>query len=63
VPLAPASSGFPVELSGIGKAAFLDESRTCGCWWGPVQEISDTWAEKMGAALRSLLPFAQKFRS
>jgi hypothetical protein len=34
---APAYSGFPVELSGVGvlHAAFLNESRTRGCWWGP----------------------------
>jgi len=38
---APAYSGFPVELAGVGElhAAFLNESRTLGCWWRPVQEI------------------------
>jgi hypothetical protein len=62
---APAYSGFPVELSGVGElhAAFLNESRTRGCWWGPVQEIRIHGPKKMGAALRSLLSFAQKFRS
>ncbi len=34
-------SGFPVELAGVGTlhAAFLNESRTRGLWWRPVQEI------------------------
>jgi hypothetical protein len=34
-------SGFPVDLAGVGAlhAAFLNESRTRGCWWRPVQEI------------------------
>jgi hypothetical protein len=38
---AKADSGFPVELSCVGAlhAAFLNESRTRGCWWRPVQEI------------------------
>jgi hypothetical protein len=38
---AQAYSGFPVELAGVGElhAAFLNESRTRGCWWCPVQEI------------------------
>src|ERR1700682_5241063 len=38
---AKAYSGFPVELSGVGElhAAFLNESRTRGCSWRPVQEI------------------------
>jgi hypothetical protein len=38
---APAYSGFPVELAGVDElhAAFLNESRTRGCWWRPVQEI------------------------
>jgi len=38
---AMADSGFPVELSGVGElhAAFLNESRTRGCWWCLVQEI------------------------
>src|ERR1700688_1297998 len=33
-----ASPGFPVDLVGVGElhAAFLDESRTHGRWWGPV---------------------------
>ena len=38
---APAYSGFPVDLAGVGElhAAFLNEGRTRGCWWRPVQEI------------------------
>src|ERR1700692_1013941 len=38
---AQAYSGFPVELAGVGElhAAFLNESRTRGSWWCPVQEI------------------------
>jgi hypothetical protein len=38
---APAYSGFPVEIAGVGElhAAFLNESRTRGCWWCPVREI------------------------
>ena len=42
-----AYSGFPVELSGVGElhAAFLNESRTRGCWWRPVAGNPDTWAE------------------
>jgi hypothetical protein len=38
---ASAYSGFPVGLAGVGElhAAFLNESRTRGCWWRPVQEI------------------------
>jgi hypothetical protein len=43
-------SGFPVELSGAGEfhAAFLNESRTRGCWWRPVREIRILRAEKDG---------------
>jgi hypothetical protein len=60
VPLAPAYSGFPVELSGVGTlhAALLNESRTRGCQWCPVQEIRGP--KKMGAALRRLLLVAQQ---
>jgi hypothetical protein len=38
---AQAYSGFLVELAGVGElhAAFLNESRTRGCRWCPVQEI------------------------
>jgi hypothetical protein len=45
-----AYSGFPVELSGVGElhAAFLNESRTRGCWWGPVQEIRIHGPKKTG---------------
>ena len=54
---AKAYSGFPVELSGVGAlhAAFLNESRTRGCWWSPVQEIRIRGPKMMGAAQRSLL--------
>src|ERR1700722_9618209 len=54
---APAYSGFPVELSGVGAlhAAFLNESRTRGRWWSPVQEIRIPGPKKMGEAQRSLL--------
>jgi hypothetical protein len=47
---APAYSGFPVKLSGVGElhAAFLNESRTRGCWWGPAQEIRIHGRKKMG---------------
>jgi hypothetical protein len=47
---ARAYSGFPVELSGVGElhAAFLNESRTRGCWWGPGQEIRIHGPKKMG---------------
>jgi hypothetical protein len=53
---APAYSGFPVDLAGAGElhAAFLNESRTRGYWWRPVQEIRIHGPKKMGAALRSL---------
>jgi hypothetical protein len=46
---AQAYSGFPVELAGVGKlhAAFLNESRTRGCWWSPVQEIRIPGPKKM----------------
>jgi hypothetical protein len=38
---APAYPGFPVERFGGDEAhaAFLNESRTRGSWWRPVQEI------------------------
>jgi hypothetical protein len=47
---APAYSGFPVELSGVVElhAAFLNESRTRGCWWRPVQEIRIHGPKKTG---------------
>jgi hypothetical protein len=53
---APACSGFPVELSGVGalQAAFLKESRTRGFWWCPVQEIRIPGPKKMGEAQQSL---------
>jgi len=53
----PAYSGFPVELSGAGErhAAFLNESRTRGYWWRPVQEIRIRGPKKMGAAPQSLV--------
>src|ERR1700722_17500729 len=55
---APAYSGFPVEVSGVGAlhAAFLNESRTRGRWWSPVQEIRIRGPKKMGEAQRPLLP-------
>ncbi len=54
---AKAYSGFPVELSGVGElhAAFLNESRTRGGWWGLVQEIRIRGPKMMGAAQRPLL--------
>jgi len=53
---APAYSGFPVELDCVGEpyAAFLNESRTRGYWWRPVQEIRIHGPETMGAAQQSL---------
>ena len=53
---AKAYSGFPVELPGVGElhAAFLNESRTRGCWWGLVQEIRIRGTKTMGEAQRSL---------
>src|ERR1700733_9547007 len=53
---AQAYSGFPVELAGVGElhAAFLNESRTRGCWWSPVQEIRIRGPKKMGEAQRPL---------
>jgi hypothetical protein len=53
---AKAYAGFPVELSGVGAlhAAFLNESRTRGCWWSLVQEIRIRRTKMMGAARRSL---------
>jgi hypothetical protein len=55
---APAYSGFPVELSGVGAlhAAFLNESRTRRCWWSPVQKIRIRGPKMMGAAHRTLPP-------
>jgi hypothetical protein len=54
---AQAYSGFPVDLASVGEphAAFLNESRTRGCWWCPVQEIRIHGPKTMGAALQSLL--------
>src|SRR5271167_4129923 len=54
---AKAYSGFPVDPDGVDEphAAFLNESRTSGCWWRPVQEIRIRGPKKMGAARRSLL--------
>src|ERR1700733_16111162 len=48
--------GFPVELAGVGglHAAFLNESRTRGSWWCPVQEIRIRGPKMMGEAQRSL---------
>jgi hypothetical protein len=47
---APAYSGFPVELSGVGElhAAFLNESRT-RVLVAPRAGNPGTWAEKDGA--------------
>ena len=47
---ASAYSGFPVELAGVVElhAAFLNESRTRGCWWCPVQEIRIHGPKKTG---------------
>jgi hypothetical protein len=47
---AAASSGFPVELAGVGElyAAFLNESRTRGCLVAPRAGNPDTWAENDG---------------
>ena len=47
---AKAYSGFPVELACVGElhAAFLDESRTHGCWSRPVQEIRIRGTKKTG---------------
>jgi hypothetical protein len=49
---APAYSGFPVELACVDDlhAAFLNESRTRGCWWRLVQEIRIHGPKTMGAA-------------
>jgi hypothetical protein len=54
---AQAYSGFPVELSGVGElhAAFLNESRTRGRWWRPVQEIRIRGTKTMGEAQPLLL--------
>jgi hypothetical protein len=56
---AKAYSGFPVELSGVGElhAAFLNESRTRGCWWRPVQEIRIRGTKTMSEAQRPLSPY------
>jgi hypothetical protein len=45
-------SGFPVEFAGVGAlhAAFLNESRTRGSWWRPVQEIR----RRAGTRLRNI---------
>ena len=53
---AKAYSGFPVELDCVGElyAAFLNESRTRGCWWRPVQEIRIHGPKTMGAAQQAL---------
>jgi hypothetical protein len=53
---AQAYSGFPVEIAGVGAlhAAFLNESRTRGCWWCPVQEIRIRGPKKTSAAQRPL---------
>jgi hypothetical protein len=53
---AKAYSGFPVELARVGEvhAAFLNESRTRGCWWSLVQEIRIRGTKMMGAAQRPL---------
>jgi hypothetical protein len=55
---AKACSGSPVDLAGVGEphAAFLNESRTRGRWWSPVQEIRIRGTKMMGAALRPLSP-------
>jgi len=49
----PAYTGFPVDLACVGElhAAFLDESRTRGCWWRPVQEIRIHGLNTTGEAL------------
>jgi hypothetical protein len=62
---AQAYSGFPVELAGAGElyAAFLNESRTRGRWWRPVQEIRIRGPKKMGEAQRSLLAQSIKDQS
>jgi hypothetical protein len=47
---AKAYSGFPVELACVGElhAAFLNESRTSGRWWRPVQESRIRGPKTMG---------------
>jgi len=47
-----AYTGFPVDLAGVGElhAAFLNESRTRGCWWRPVQEIRIRGRKRRGEA-------------
>src|ERR1700733_4755266 len=56
---AQADSGFPVELAGVDEphAAFLNESRTRGCWWRPVQEIRIRGTKTMSEAQRPLSPY------
>jgi hypothetical protein len=62
---AQAYSGFPVELAGVGTlyAAFLNESRTRGCWWRPVQEIRIRGTKTMGAAQQSLSFYPRSTRA
>jgi hypothetical protein len=47
---ASAYSGFPVDFASVDElhAAFLDESRTRGCGWCPVQEIRIRGPKKTG---------------
>jgi hypothetical protein len=51
--------GFPVELVGADElhAAFLNESRTRGCWWCPLREIRIRGPKTKGAAQRTLWLF------
>jgi hypothetical protein len=55
---AKAYSGFPVELAGAGglQAAFLNESRTRGYWWRPVQEVRIHGPKTMGRSPNERLP-------
>src|SRR5271170_7837687 len=56
---------FPVEFSGAGEfhAAFLNESRTRGCWWSPVQEIPNMGRKSQGAApSNALATWAKRLR-
>jgi hypothetical protein len=59
---APANTGFPVELSGVGElhAAFLDEIRTPIRWWCLVQEIRDHGPKKTGRSPFERLYYAGK---
>src|ERR1700733_11859901 len=52
-----AQADFLLSLLGVGElhAAFLNESRTRGCWWCLVQEIRIHGPKTMGVAQRSLL--------